>query len=31
MVDWFNPEFLDLMETRGTENRDGVKKILLGG
>ncbi len=30
MTDWFNPDFLSLMETRGGENRDGVKAVLAG-
>jgi glutathione S-transferase len=28
MVEWFNPDFLSLMEARGAEGRDGVKAVL---
>jgi glutathione S-transferase len=28
LEDWFNPDFLSLMEARGGENRDGVKAVL---
>lgn len=28
LEDWFNPDFLTLMEARGSENRDGVKAVL---
>ena len=31
LVDWFNPDFLSLMEACGGENRDGVKAVLAGG
>ena len=30
MTDWFNPDFLSLMEARGAENRDGVRAVLAG-
>ena len=30
LEDWFNPDFLSLMEARGSENRDGVKAVLHG-
>lgn len=30
MADWFNPDFLALMEEKGGENRDGVKAVLEG-
>jgi len=28
LEDWFNPDFLSLMEARGGKNRDGVKAVL---
>lgn len=28
MVEWFSPDFLSLMEARGTENRERVKAVL---
>lgn len=28
LEDWFNPDFLSLMEARGAENCDGVKAVL---
>jgi glutathione S-transferase len=28
LEDWFNPDFLSLMEARGSENRGGVKAVL---
>jgi len=28
LEDWFNPDFLSLMEARGAENRDGVGAVL---
>lgn len=31
LEDWFNPDFLSLMEARGGENRDGVKAVLKAG
>ncbi len=31
MVEWFNPDFLSLMEEKGGENVDGVKAVLAAG
>ena len=31
LEDWFNPDFLSLMEARGAENRDGVRAVLESG
>ena len=28
LSDWFNPDFLSLMEARGVENQDGVRAVL---
>ena len=30
MTDWFIPDFLTLMEARGSENQDGVRAVLEG-
>jgi glutathione S-transferase len=31
MVEWFNPDFLALMEEKGGENKGGVKSVLEAG
>ena len=28
LEDWFNPDFLSLMEARGSENADGVRAVV---